>query len=98
MTKADWSIAIEAAAIVADDYAKRTRGARRLPQEAEIAAEHIAKRIRDLKAGEVDTLKPSIIGAAGHEALYPMPPSIEAGGAGAGEADRGAPRSATRVR
>jgi hypothetical protein len=80
MTNIDWNIAIEAAAVVADDYAKLTWGPRHLSEEAAVAAEHIANSIRNLKVSEVEEAKPSIIGAAGHEALCPTPRLIEACG------------------
>jgi hypothetical protein len=67
----DWNIAIEAAAVVADDYAKRAWSARFPSQAAAVAAEHIAKSIRKLKVDEVDMVNPPIIGGAGDEALSP---------------------------
>lgn len=80
MTNNDWNIAIEAAGVVADDYAKLTWGAPNLSEEVAVAAEHIAKSIRNLKVSEVEEILPSIIGAAGHEALCPTPRLIEACG------------------
>jgi len=73
MANVNWNIAIEAAAVVADDYAERAWSARFPSQEAAIAAEHIAKSIRQLKVDEVDKVNPSIIGGAGDEALNPPP-------------------------
>ena len=80
MTNIDWNIAIEAAAVVADDYAKLAWGAPNLSEEVAVAAEHIAKSIRNLKVREVEEVMRSIIGAAGHEALCPTPRLIEACG------------------
>ena len=64
MTDIDWNNAIEAAAVVADDYGRRAWAA----QQAAVAARHIAGEIRKLKV-DVSESTPPIVGAAGDEAL-----------------------------
>jgi len=73
MSKVDWNIAIEAAAVVVEDNASHMWGA----QDAVVAAAHIAEQIRKLKVEEIDQqVSPPILGAAGDEALY-LPANAE---------------------
>ncbi|HJZ31567.1 MAG TPA: hypothetical protein VKF35_10700 [Hyphomicrobiaceae bacterium] len=68
MTDIDWNNAIEAAAVVADDYGRRAWAAQPAAQQAAVAAGHIAGEIRKLKV-DVSGSTPPIVGAAGDEAL-----------------------------
>jgi len=70
MTNISWNTAIEAAAVVADEHARRAWTARHPSHEAAFAAEHIADEIRKLKVDDGDQqLNQAIVGAAGDEAL-----------------------------